>query len=224
MAAFGDDGAGSALMFVSTDGGQTWVTLGSNLTAQAVGALYGAASNGTAWVAVGGDGSQYAMASSTDGGVTWAGGPPGPGTLYAVAWDGAHWVAVGDDGSGNILIISNDSATAAAPNWSVLTTPASGAGSLRGIAHNGNSWLAVGGNGAQRIFTPSIDATLPSFAAPRTIAPGNYFGLAAHGSTWMAAGYDSSQSVPIIDRSPDGVTVTSSPQPQAAALTGIFGR
>lgn len=224
LTAFGADGAGHPLTLQSSDNGLTWTSLASQPGLPASGEWLDAAASATTLVAVGHANTDTLIASSTDGGASWAVAPAAPGYLAAVAWDGRSFVAVGEVG-GSPLILSAADGAATTGAWITRSAALTGTESLADIASVQGTWLAVGNKSAfQRTLVASSDASIPAFAASRTIGSGGYAGIAAHGAAWLAVGFDPTSTDAILDLITDGITVATQPLLSGAVVTGISSR
>jgi len=187
----------------STDG-IVW-TAGTNPFIGGIG--YGAAWNGSYWVAVGTNGDSSVCIVKSSDGVNWTPSTDNPfagGAGFGIAWNGSYWVAVGYNGSNSVTIARSTDGL----HW----TPSSNAfsntyGAGRKIAWNGSYWVAAGqdGNINVSIVTSTDGITwTPSTNSP---LPGGAYGIGWNGSYWVAVGYNQYSTV-CIATSTDGMTWT----------------
>ena len=176
--------------------------------------LFGVASNGSQWVAVGGpDGTDAYLITSSDNGASWIErSNPKNVSLFDVVWAGSVWIAVGDYFPPNAyLVTSPDGVT-----WTQQTHPLSV--NVNGVDWNGSIAVAVGSNGY--IITSSdggVTWTQQTSPKARTL---NAVTWNSTLSLWVAVGnIDVTDSFLIT--SPDGTTWTERSHPKNIQLNDV---
>ncbi|TVR52258.1 MAG: DUF2341 domain-containing protein, partial [Puniceicoccaceae bacterium] len=171
--AVGDEGT----ILVSSDG-SSWTTAASG-TGQALRAV---ATNGSKYVAVGGDYLEGIVLESADG-QTWTDRTPAglESILYGVIWDGTRFVAVGghwqtDTG---IVMDSGDGIT-----WSEHTL--NEVPTLHGVANDGGTLVAVGGDWLEPVILRNTGAT--SWTGAMVPSEETLYGVGHANHLWLAFG------------------------------------
>lgn len=190
--AVGGDGSGRT--FTTDDFGATWPV---NTTPVASGEVHAVAWGPIAdtWIAVGRNGSNATILTSTDTGQNWSVNATSPvGRLLDVATDGlGNWVAVGEaNPSGSvgpplILFSGNNGAT-----WAPAAPPA-GVNDLHGLATDGaGNWIAAGSSVTGNPILTISTTNGATWGASLVLGPpgvGHVFDVASgSGGAWLAVG------------------------------------
>lgn len=213
----------AAAFRTSTDMGVTWT--GSQRITPGSGAAYGVASNAVAAVAVGtAAGSCFAASSNDANNPTWD-LFISPGTLYGVATDGQTWIAVGQDGSGGIMALRNPTKSADVLGWSsVALSSGSNSGTLYSVANQGSVWVAVGTDGNAQHIVMSTDGGQTFSVQALGLGQGYLNAVQYDGHVWVATGFDTTQNVPVVLGSADGLTWTEIERLSDGSLVGLSTR
>jgi hypothetical protein len=167
-----NDGQDSPVVMTSVNGSAWNSSTAAAISAFPTALLFGVASDGTRWVAVGVDSNDLTtpvIITSDDDGATWIARTPDPATnalLNGVAWTGTTFIAVGSNGSTNpIAMTSADGAT-----WTARTSDPTTAVNWHGVSGISGLAIACGWSGST---TPRIMSSADDGATwtARTAAP-----------------------------------------------------
>lgn len=171
--AVGDEGT----ILISADA-TTWSTASSG-TDQPLRAV---TTNGSKYVAVGGDYLQGMVLESADG-ENWTDRTPAGLTsvLYGLTWDGTRFVAVGGhwQTDSGIVMDSGDGIT-----W--VEHALNGAPTLHGVSTDGTTLVAVGGNWLEPVILRNTGAT--SWIKTMIPSEETLYGVGYSNNLWLAAG------------------------------------
>ncbi|MCC5843939.1 MAG: immunoglobulin domain-containing protein [Verrucomicrobia bacterium] len=171
--AVGDGGT----ILVSSDGG-SWTTAASG-TGQALRAV---ATNGSKYVAVGGDYLEGIVLESADG-QTWTDRTPAglESVLYSVVWAGTRFVAVGGHWRTDTGIVMDSGDGISWTEHSLNDVP-----TLHGVSHDGGTLVAVGGDWLEPVILLNTGAT--SWDEAMVPSEETLYGVGQAGTLWLAFG------------------------------------
>ena len=199
--------------------GLTWVTSSTKLFDS--GFCSGVAWNGSIWLALGNNGTDGIIASSSDG-IIWtldlsgSSTPFSGGSVKSAAWNGSVWVAGGINSSGGAIATSPDGKT-----WTAQTSPFDADCAV--VASNGTMFVAGGQSLYSNDIAYSYDGirwVIPPTESIFGLGNGNVTSIAWNGQLWVAGGIDGSNTT--IGTSPDGINWTKRTYPVAlGSITSV---